>query len=1438
MQRLVVCALLAAACGAAEGRDGKETAESTGPKKVSVLGTGLGSMAAVFYMTNYEGWEKDWDIDVYQMGWRMGGKAASGRTMNDESGSRILEHGLHIFFAGYFNAFGLVTDLYKEWRRPKDHPIQKVSDAFHVSCNSDIFADMKGLGQPNDWSIINQENPLRDAWQCLYTDEAIPKDYERVPTPLGNFRSILIGLNKTAPPEIQGGMKPVMDAVALLERPPNATQRDHLLGLLRPLQEVVNAKWRKVESSPVDDYPGQVWPPPMWCNAGKTNLPATHKSCSTFFWRATVMEIAVVVGFLADDVMLNGCGKEPLASESIDRFVCRHKGPCDLEHDDLLRALPFAALFAFQNGDVSKPNFSVAALFCGLMGFGDSNVFRKSGLFNPGIVFRMQAGMGEIIMTPAYEVLKARGVKFHFFHKVEALRTSDGETVDAIDIDVQATVLAGETSYNPLFNVKGLDVWPDLSHPATCDGCSQFFDQLGEAKDIIAGDVNLESYYSGWKGARQKRLVKGADFDIVINGITSGALPYVTQDLMAANAEWKYFVETTTTVATVGLQVWTYNTTAELGYTVPEIDPEDLSRTEIMAAGGPEPYDTWADMTHLAKYETSNPAATAGAPQSVQYWCSPIMLDTSPGAANFSDRGFPKRQMERAYDAGVEWLEQYTDVIMPEWSKQLYDSMVAPPSVTGRDRLRRQYFRTNFEPTEQYVQTPAGSLQGRPVPWPLPWSKGDVFPYKNMGVAGDHSLNGIDFGCAEAATLSGVVLAHAITAGKGISRYTGFGLKQHHLLPELGDYYPLVGEEFTKGSPPTSAKVGAEKVQPVKKHDAAVKDVAPCPYAPPQGGTLVADVIPVSLPRAAVIKMLPKEVALAPELDALADIPVTFAFGHQLTCNNAPDAWLDGRAYNLSFSEVSVTVPAVKFSKPKKGQSTASFSFVPRTYLDNELAMVIGWALSAVDKDQAHIRSTQDASGTRRWEISDFDKNNTLLAMQATSNGSAWTPFSALPKDALARSVVPDFLQASLLGNAQGPPGIPEMFPMCVDRGATLGMAKVQAINGSMTVMAGVDILPAMTQTFTPANAFRLMVNYTAGLPYNCSADFHQPSPTHAADAVLATLPKAQLRAPAAGPSDRAKLRGTTVQEGTATCTHPPGAGGGGGAYLADFVISLVSTKEVEALLPQGTQLPLALRLVPVTPVMFVFGYQYGVCDNSAFKPWLDGRAFVMDYNEFIMAVPAVEMKTPGLAQVSRTYQPRLFLDHPVPMALGWGFGINKVLAHFERDAHAGTWAVKDWNTQEALLTTKTVNVTGFLPIPSYAADSRVGMMAKAVGGDGGFPTEILGLSGRGYKGDAHGQGYFVCGVFSWDFLDHAEAQLIAGDMKMHRSVDDFNAVKPFETPFIGMRVRTNWTMSFPDDCTHSAAAKTDGSDPNTDAWVKLRDALLADRQKDAKGVY
>ena len=79
------------------------------------------------------------------------------------------------------------------------------------------------------------------------------------------------------------------------------------------------------------------------------------------------------------------------------------------------------------------------------------------------------------------------------------------------------------------------------------------------------------------------------------------------------------------------------------------------------------------------------------------------------------------------------------------------------------ERLAAQYLRANFVPSERYVLSPPGSTVHRLDADAL--ARDDaVGPDRvsNLILAGDWTLNGVNGGCVEAATMSGMQASRAI----------------------------------------------------------------------------------------------------------------------------------------------------------------------------------------------------------------------------------------------------------------------------------------------------------------------------------------------------------------------------------------------------------------------------------------------------------------------------------------------------------------------------------------------------------------------------------------------------------------------------------------------------------------------------------------------------
>ncbi|MFZ4718084.1 MAG: NAD(P)-binding protein, partial [Ilumatobacteraceae bacterium] len=91
--------------------------------RIVIVGAGPAGLATAAALTATPGWHDHYEVDIYQMGWRIGGKCATGR--NEDAAERIQEHGIHVFGNMYFNSLHLLRDVFEEWNasHPDEPPL-------------------------------------------------------------------------------------------------------------------------------------------------------------------------------------------------------------------------------------------------------------------------------------------------------------------------------------------------------------------------------------------------------------------------------------------------------------------------------------------------------------------------------------------------------------------------------------------------------------------------------------------------------------------------------------------------------------------------------------------------------------------------------------------------------------------------------------------------------------------------------------------------------------------------------------------------------------------------------------------------------------------------------------------------------------------------------------------------------------------------------------------------------------------------------------------------------------------------------------------------------------------------------------------------------------------------------------------------------------------
>jgi uncharacterized protein with NAD-binding domain and iron-sulfur cluster len=674
--------------------------------RVAVLGGGPAALTAAFELTATPELRKRYEVTVHQLGWRLGGKGASGR--NAERGQRIEEHGLHLWFGFYDNAFSVMRRCYAELGRPPGAPLATWTEAFepHDQCvqyelfRGQWFPHHFGFprnaltpGDPHEvglWEVVCQTvRFLEDEWSRLRDEHhAAVAAAAASSTPDVNHSRVL---------ELAHRLEVDFDD---WKRTPGL----HLLHLVRAVAERG------------DDVPGDAlaivahllratrdW---IWRHVVEQRVDDT--GLRTFFMWLD-LTAAMVSGISADHLRERGFGA--INDEDLRAWMRRH-GASDLSVDGspLVRAV-YDAAFCFEEGDVSRPNIAAGKAM--------QDIIRSVFLYKGAPFYKMQAGMGDTVFGPLYEVLRRRGVRFEFFHCVTRLRTSaDGRTIDTIEIVPQAKVRGGG-EYQPLVDVKGLPCWP--SEPDWA--------QLEHGDELRARHVHFERDPNplGRKPIRRRR---GRDFDAVVLGIPVGALRPICEELVAANHHFAAMLDNAHTVMTQAFQVWMKRDAAWLGFPHP---PGTLAVTFV------EPVDTCCDMSQVLPCEEWPPQDDV---KLVAYFCGVL----PNAAARTQEEGDA-----HVRDAAVAYLRSDVETL---WPKFEWDLLVDPHGAKGEARFGSQYWRANFSGTERYALTLAGSMRYRL--WP------HQSGFENLALAGDWTRNGIDGGSVEAAVTSGMLASQAI----------------------------------------------------------------------------------------------------------------------------------------------------------------------------------------------------------------------------------------------------------------------------------------------------------------------------------------------------------------------------------------------------------------------------------------------------------------------------------------------------------------------------------------------------------------------------------------------------------------------------------------------------------------------------------------------------
>lgn len=680
------------------------------PQRVAILGGGVAGLTAALELSD-SAQHGRYEVTLYQMGWRLGGKCASGRNLAD--GNRIEEHGLHVFFGFYDNTFDLLRRVYDELRRDASSPFPTIFDALVPHDTMTLLEQMNGAWRP--WTITTPALPGR------------PGDGEP-PGPWATVRSALAWLvgrhadlktrsgaataaTSIQPhwwdrlfahvphPDIGDAMQAVLAVAASL---PDDTGK-HLPEHHQRLADMLEAGWQTI--------------------ADLVTTPTALAGDLRHLVIEADLVRSVLTGLLRDGFIIHPDAATDAANNHDFRdWLSRNGALAVTAQSAPVRAL-YDLIFAYPDGDITRPgNVEAGSMVNALM---------LLWQYRGSAVWKMRAGTGDVVVAPIYQVLRQRGVRIEFFSRVaEIIPDAGGASIRRITISRQVRLQRAD--YDPLVTIGGLPCWPS----------APLYDQIVEGKDLQARAINLESRWSGWEDSGGTvQLLEGADFDLAVLAISKAGLPDICGGLIAQKAPWREMMAAVRTVETQSVQLHLRRDLAGCGWTGPA--------GTLSGGYDVSPLDSWADISEVLPAE-------GGTAKAQVILCGPLKGPAEPPPPE--QRDYPAQATATVRAEAARFLSTETATIWPavngpggfDWSV-----LQAPASAAGPDRLDAQYIRANVDPSERYVQSVTGSSRLR--------LRADESGYANLYLAGDWIATPQNLGSFEASVMAGKLAARGVS---------------------------------------------------------------------------------------------------------------------------------------------------------------------------------------------------------------------------------------------------------------------------------------------------------------------------------------------------------------------------------------------------------------------------------------------------------------------------------------------------------------------------------------------------------------------------------------------------------------------------------------------------------------------------------------------------
>jgi uncharacterized protein with NAD-binding domain and iron-sulfur cluster len=736
----------------------RETRDTPRTTRVAIVGGGCAGVAAAWQLSQLPGFE----VSVYERSWRLGGKGASVR----DAQGRIKEHGLHLWLGFYENAFKMIRECYDEvaarnWGPHREEPNHRLAharfeDAFfaepHIGVTgkdcagqqmvwSGLFPPEKGLpGDPfepgtNPFTLASYLLRCVDLLKTLMLS-VIAQASEDVP---GKSR-----------PEARSALDELIDRASefdattapevLIERLA-ARSRDGTLTIAAAMLQAVSIFERLLQ-----DFSHSPTTVASLINLLRALAAQARKQLRDFVaideklrWKTEIIDIVmtIAVGLYRDRVLLDKHGLDAINDLDYRAWLKKH-GASETSLNSRFITGIYDLVFAYEHGDCKRPKLAAGVALRGAL--------RMFFTYRGSMFWRMRSGMGDAIFAPLYKVMQLAdrkpktggdsfltAVKFYFRYELDAATfevTREGKRF----VKQLTFAVAGPEGSTDNPGDAALDrfgCWPDddVHHLSQRE-------ELHEKRTVVRAnqdDFDAVIFAMG----RDDFADLLARSRLIVNDEPVDADGRIKRDW---DRQWESVRVRGQTVATKAAQVWLKKDLEGLGW---------YRGPAIISALGLS-FDTWADMTHTLPSERAWQHAIGRRPvpdddaRSVAYFCG-VLADKHVTNPLVSAEEFVALNLRVLLVTELSAL----------WPAAFTNEKDRPPT-TARDLVIGEPFsRANTVGSDRYSLSLPGTIAGRLSPL-------DRFVV-NMTVAGDWTACGLDAGCVEAAVMSGMLAAHAIT---------------------------------------------------------------------------------------------------------------------------------------------------------------------------------------------------------------------------------------------------------------------------------------------------------------------------------------------------------------------------------------------------------------------------------------------------------------------------------------------------------------------------------------------------------------------------------------------------------------------------------------------------------------------------------------------------